>query len=189
MKAVLGALKEGSLLTLELLDLVFGSYQRSYKAAHRALYGGFDYESLKKKSRRDIEREEQQVFYTLLNKLKREEFIVKKQSKFGSLWNVTKIGLKKLNLLQSQASKQPRYSVEPEKTLKIIAFDIPETEKKKRGWLREAMRFLGFSMLQRSVWIGKNKIPEDFLLDLKDGGLVKYVHILEVGARGTVKEL
>ena len=185
MKAVLEALKEGSFATLELLDLFFGAYQRSYKSALRIE----EYKRPKKQTWEDLKNEERQVFYTLICKLKREGFVLKKQSKFGSLWNVTQKGLQKLNLLQKQDEKRLKYVVEPEKTLKIITFDIPELEKKKRAWLREALRFLDFKILQKSVWIGKNKIPEDFLLDLKDGDLLKYVHILEVGSRGTVREL
>lgn len=185
LRAVLGVLKEGSLATLELLDLFFGAHQRSYKSA----LGIVDYKRIKKQTQREIELEEMQVFYTLLNKLKRERLVVKKQSKMGSLWNITKWGIQKLNFLQKQNQKQLKYPIESEKKFKIIAFDIPETEKRKRAWLRGALKFLDFKMLQKSVWIGKNKLPEDFLLDLRDGGIMKYIHILEIGARGTVKEI
>lgn len=184
-KMILEELKDGALLTIELLDLIFGAYQRSYKSA----LGIIEYKRPKKQTQREIERKEQQVFYSLLNRLKREGFVIKKQSKLGSFWNVTKRGLKKLKLLQNQDKKRLKYPIKQEATLKIITFDIPETEKKKREWLRGALRFLGFKMLQRSVWIGKNKVPEDFLFDLRDGGLLGCVHVLEVGAGGTVKDL
>ena len=185
MKAVLEILREGSLATLELLDMFFGAYQRSYKSA----LGVEEFRRPKKQTWQDLENKERQVFYTLISKLKKEGFVIKKESKAGFLWNVTKKGLQKLNLLQKQDQKRLKYSIEPEKAFKIITFDIPEVEKKKRAWLREALRFLDFKMLQRSVWIGKNKIPEDFLLDLKDSRFMKYILILEVGARGTVREL
>lgn len=187
-KAILAALKEGSLLTLELLDLVFGAYQRSYRSAHSALYGGSaGYYKHKEKTPRDIEFEEQQTFYSLLNRLKRQGFVSKKQSKYGTAWKATKQGLKKLFTLQNK--KQMSYAIKPEKTLKIVSYDIPEWMKKKREWLREALEFLGFRMLHKSVWIGKNQIPEEFLHDLKDGELLNHIHIFEVGARGTIKEL
>ena len=183
MKAILEELKDGALLTLELVDSVFGSYQRSYKSA----LGIEEYKPAKKKTWRDLEREEQQVFYTLLNKLKREGFVSKNQSKKGTLWRATEKGLKKLKILFG--NKRLQYKVENEKKLKIITFDIPELLKKKRDWLREILRFLEFRLLHKSVWIGTSKIPEDFLLDLRDNGLLEHVHILEIGARGTVKEL
>lgn len=182
MKAILEELKDGALLTLELLDLVFGSYRRSYKSA----LGIVEYKRPKKQTQYELEREKQQVFYTLLNKLKREGFVSKKQSKKGTIWSATEKGLKKLKALFG--NKRLQYKVEDEKKLKIITFDIPEALKRKRDWLREILRFLEFHMLHKSVWIGTSKIPEDFLLDLRDAGLLNYVHILGVGAQGTVKE-
>lgn len=180
---VLEELKSGALLTLELLDAVLGTYQRSYKAVLSITYK----KPPRKKSFYEIEREKQQVFYTLLNRMKREGLISKKQSPKGTLWYRTVKGLKKLGLIKKR--RKNRYSVAKEKTLKIITFDIPETLKNKREWLRETLRFLEFKMLQKSVWIGASAIPEDFMLDLRDGGLLSYIHIFEIGARGTLKEL
>ena len=68
-------------------------------------------------------------------------------------------------------------------------FDIPEKEKWKRVWLREVLGLCGFKMLQRSVWAGKNKIPEEFLADLRNFNMLEYVHIFEVSKKGTLKEI
>ena len=95
--------------------------------------------------------------------------------------------MQKLGLI-SQKKKIDYDSLEDNK-IKIITFDIPERERWKRAWLREALMFLGFSMLHKSVWVGKNKIPEQFLEDLRDMNLIKYTHILEVSASGTLKEI
>ncbi|MFN3302053.1 MAG: CRISPR-associated endonuclease Cas2, partial [Patescibacteria group bacterium] len=35
----------------------------------------------------------------------------------------------------------------------MVIFDIPEKKKRKRELLREKMKFLGFKMLQKSIWI------------------------------------
>lgn len=180
---VLEELKSGALLTIELLDAVLGAYQRSYKAAL-----GIAYEKQeRKKTFYEIEREKQQVFYALLNRMKRDGLISKKQSSKGTLWHHTAKGLEKLGLIKKR--RKNRYNVTKEKNLKIITFDIPETLKNKREWLRETLRFLEFKMLQKSVWIGASAIPEDFMLDLRVGGLLSYIHIFEIGARGTLKEL
>jgi len=72
-----------------------------------------------------------------------------------------------------------------EKTTLII-FDIPEKEKHKRQWLRIAIEALGFSMLQKSVWIGRVQLPRDFLIDLKNLNLLMYVHIFTVTKKGTL---
>ena len=95
--------------------------------------------------------------------------------------------MQKLGLI-SQKKKIDYDSLKDDK-IKIITFDIPERERWKRAWLREALATLEFAMLHQSVWIGKNKIPEQFLEDLRDMNLLKYVHILEVSASGTLKEI
>ncbi|MEK7503007.1 MAG: hypothetical protein AAB556_01020 [Patescibacteria group bacterium] len=180
---VLEELKGGALLTLELLDALLGAHQRSYKSALGITYK----ENTRKKSFYEVEREKQQVFYTLLNRMKRDGLISKKQSQKGTLWHRTEKGLKKLGLIQKK--RKNRYSIIKEKKIKIVTFDIPEALKNKREWLRETLRFLEFRMLQKSVWIGTSAIPEDLLLDLRDGALMDYIHIFEIGSRGTIKEL
>lgn len=179
-KTVLMILAGSAFLTLELIDEVFGGTRSVYKNKKRRKDSVF-FNS--EESYVDIER---QRFYSLLNKLKNQGFIKKKQSEDGSLWNITKRGFEKLGLINKK--KKPEYDSIKDNKVKIITFDIPERERWKRAWLREALSAQNFSMLHQSVWIGKNKIPEQFLEDLRDMNLIKYVHILEVNASGTVKE-
>lgn len=181
MKAVLTILAGSALFTFELIDEVFGGTRSVYKNEKRRKNSIFF------NSEENYEDVEFQRFYTLLNKLKNQGFIKKKQSKDGSLWNITKRGFEKLGLINKK--KKPEYDSIKDNKVKIITFDIPERERWKRAWLREALTAQEFSMLHQSVWIGKNKIPEQFLVDLRDMNLIKYVHILKVSAFGTVKEL
>ena len=44
-------------------------------------------------------------------------------------------------------------------------------------------------MLQRSVWVGKCKLPDELMDDLNTIGLLPYVEILAVTKRGSLKEL
>lgn len=185
-KTVLMILAGSAFLTLELLDEVFGSYHRSYKSMHKSLYGGYDYQD-KSRENNDYDDIELQRFYALLNKLKNQGLIKKKQSKNGSLWNITKRGFEKLGLINK--NKKPEYDSIKDNKVKVITFDIPERERRKRAWLREALTAQGFSMLHQSVWVGKNKIPEQFLVDLRDMELLNYIHILEVSASGTIRKL
>jgi len=48
---------------------------------------------------------------------------------------------------------------------RIILFDIPEKQKRKRNYLRMVIKTLGFKEFQKSIWIYPYKIP-DFLLQL-----------------------
>lgn len=184
-KNILTALAAGAIITGEILDHFLSARSHSYKAAHSSLYG--TYFKKEKSFFDDIEDSELQKFYSLLNKLKREGFIQKKKSKVGSFWKITKAGLNKLGILKNKTNKD--YTTEDDKKFKIIVFDVPEWERWKRAWLRESLVSLGFSMLQKSVWIGKKKIPEDFLEDLRVKRVLSYIHILEINASGTVKHL
>jgi len=180
---ILTAVAAGVVITGEILDHFLSARSRSYKAMHSSLYGTY----FKDTERKFYEDTEAQEFYSLLNKLKREGFVKKKKAKHGSVWNITRTGLNKLGLLKSR--KTTKYSTEDDKKFKIIVFDIPEWERWKRAWLRESLVSLGFSILQRSVWIGKKKVPESFLEDLREKRILNYIHILEVGVTGTIKHL
>jgi len=179
---ILLCLVGGAVITAELLDLMLmGGRQEFYKRAHRKLYGGPAFAELPKATFSD-----KQQFYALLNNLKRQGLVEKKASQRGAIWKITMTGLQKLKLFKENRKE---YGVTLDNKLKIFAFDIPESEKLKRAWLREVLRLLGFKMLQKSLWIGKNKIPEDFLFDLRKKGMMSYVHIFEISKTGTLKEI
>ncbi len=83
------------------------------------------------------------------------------------------------------------FSVESQKSdkgLKIIIFDIPESERRKRNWLRSAIKNLGFNQLQQSVWAGNASIPELFLVDIKELNLLNFVEIFSVNKKGTIQK-
>ena len=62
----------------------------------------------------------------------------------------------------------------------IIAFDIPEKERKKRNWLRNQIKIFGYKMLQQSLWIGPGPLPDDFLKRLKDLKIREKVKTLRI---------
>lgn len=71
----------------------------------------------------------------------------------------------------------------------IVAFDVPEKYRYKRDWLRKALTSIGLKMAQRSLWIGKAKIPRQFLKDIKYLGLEDYVEIFAVSKSGSLQDL
>ncbi|MBI5153222.1 MAG: CRISPR-associated endonuclease Cas2 [Parcubacteria group bacterium] len=81
------------------------------------------------------------------------------------------------------------YEKKEDTQLNIVLFDIPEPERKKREWLRQELNYLGFTMLQRSVWAGKIKIPKEMLEDLEHYKLLPYIEIIAVTKTGTLKKL
>jgi len=172
--AILSTLAGGALLTLKILDEIWPTgFSRSY------------YKN-KKVSRTNFDAERRQEFYNLLNYLQRKGFVEKKKTDAGIFWKITSGGLAKLKILKNKSTD---YQADSDENLKIIIFDVPEKERRLRAWLREALRILGFKMLQQSVWIGRNKTPEQFLFDLRRKKLLPHIHIMEISKRGTVKEL
>jgi hypothetical protein len=70
----------------------------------------------------------------------------------------------------------------------VVIFDIPEAQREKREWFREVIIGLGFSMAQKSVWIGDVGIPEQLLRDLGSLSLLAYIKFFTVVGRGTLLE-
>lgn len=44
----------------------------------------------------------------------------------------------------------------------IVMFDIPETKKAEREWLRWHLKKFNYSMIQKSVWVGPSPLPRGF---------------------------
>lgn len=53
----------------------------------------------------------------------------------------------------------------------IVMFDIPETKKAEREWLRWHLKKFNYSMIQKSVWVGPSPLPKEFLNYIKKIGI------------------
>lgn len=133
--------------------------------------------------------QERQRISKLLYKLKSEGLIKERLRDGERILEITDRGEKKIHLLRASRDAKPRYDTHPSNDLKIIIFDVPESERVKRFWLREALRNLNFKMLQKSVWAGKVVVPEDFFDDLRARSLLPFVEIFAVTKSGTLKQL
>jgi len=56
----------------------------------------------------------------------------------------------------------------------IIAFDIPESLRGMRWWLRVELKLLGFALLQKSVWFGPAPLPKEFIESLHRSGALRH---------------
>lgn len=183
---ILEILQGGAETTIGLLDVMTLGYSESYKKLKHYQRGQARFKS-------DWSRSypESQKFYSLLYHLKKQGFIENKKDGRGSVWRIKSAGIEKLADIKKRKIFSPslvNYHEEPD-TLKIIIFDIPVKEDRKRYWLRAALERIGFRMLQKSVWFGKKKIPESFMRDLRERGMVDYVHILAVSKTGSLRKL
>lgn len=132
---------------------------------------------------------QRQAVYSLLNQLKRDQLVTKKETAHGTLWKITKMGLQKL---KKKPKRHPsgivlkKYKKETARKTIIISYDIPERMGKKRYWLRESLAALNFSLLQKSVWVGTTQIPKEFVDDLRTQRLLPYIHIFSIDRHGTM---
>ena len=182
---ILEVLKKAERPTYILLNIFIGGYSYQ-KLKRRALYPTLpDFENNEPSTEKT-----KNNFYSLLSRLKRQGFVERKRKGSKTFWKITPKGEKRLEKLKN-IFKAPRlfYKQEKDGGLNIVVFDIPEKHRAKRNWLRSNLLSLDFIMLQKSVWIGKNKLPEEFLKALAELDLIEFVHIVKVSKTGTIKEL
>jgi len=173
-----------------------------FNAFLRAGYGASfwkmerEFEKIKtERSKRQFDQETavrlKQKYSVLIYKLKKDGLIKEGTENGEKTFSITNKGKSKLDSLREIARKTlPRnYRKEPGGKLVIFAFDVPEKEKRKRGWLRTVLRRLDFTMIQKSVWVGKSKIPQEFLEDIYRFKMVDFVEIFEVSKTGSLRHI
>ncbi len=187
-ETILKALKITGRTTAMLLNVFMGGF--NYRDMRRkALYPTLPDFSRKKENIEFLD-VKKQCFYSLLYQLKKQGFIEKKQKMGKTYWAITNLGKRRLDNPKKSFSFPLKiiYKKEKDDGFNIVVFDIPENKRAKRDWLRKNLLALDFSILQKSVWIGKNKLPEEFLKDLNDLGIMDFIHIFKVSKTGTLKE-
>lgn len=133
-------------------------------------------------------------FYDTLNYLKREGLVKKKKGGRNSRWVVTSLGRERIEKMKEYqrdplSSANSYFSNPRGRGLTVVAFDIPERERRKRKWIRSSLMHMGFRFLQKSVWVGTGQVDEEFVLALRERDMLEYVHLFSVDSRGTVKEV
>jgi DNA-binding transcriptional regulator PaaX len=188
-KIILEAIKKSSTSkSIGILDIFLTDYHTSYKLARQKLLNPGT-ESVFDKIEDIADRvKKEKVFYNTVARLQKQGLVKKKEVAGKNLWKLTEIGNKKLASLKNKPKKLPDdyYKKEAGDKLTLVIFDIPEEERIQRRWLRKKLVYLNFSLLQKSVWMGKNKLPIEFIEDLKKIGIFKYLHIFHVVDDGTL---
>ena len=131
-------------------------------------------------------------FDDLLYRLRKDELVDDIEKGEKSFLRLTQRGKEILNKLRDKkdnAMPDAKYQSQNDDNLKIIIFDIPEGERRKRVWLRSALKNLNFAMLQKSVWVGKSKLPHEFAIDLNKLKIISYVEIFAISKTGSLKQL
>ena len=190
---ILEILESAVFTTADLIDVFTSSYSESYRKARRLMLYGPSHRKSLVDSLQNVYQENQK-FYNLLYRLQKDGLIerAKNSRKRKSCWLITKKGkerFKELKELKEKIIPKKDYPVEKDNNFKIVIFDIPEKNRKKRDWLRENLIRLKFSMLQKSVWIGKTKPPQEFIKDIKELEILPYVEIFSINKTGSIEQL
>lgn len=122
------------------------------------------------------------TFSTILSNLREDGFIDRRGPRKRSVWIITNKGLREIK------KKSPEAPVK-DGIPRIVSFDIPEKERKKRRWIREALFEHGYQSLQKSVWIGFSPFPENFFDDLDLLSLRDCIHVFSIDKIGTIKQV
>lgn len=131
------------------------------------------------------------TFSSILSQLRKEGFVARKNSRKYAIWAITAKGA---DFLERNKGKNISMAVKIRKPVKdgimrIVSFDIPEKQRKKRRWIREELLGLGYKCLQKSVWVGFSPLPEDFFEDLDLLLLRNHIHVFSVNKKGTLQQL
>jgi DNA-binding transcriptional ArsR family regulator len=195
-------------LTLKILEAIAAETENAVdlvRAILRAGYGasmrGIDYQldriQMEKDRSKALAAKNQKIQQRLndfLYRLKKDGLIEERQRRNGKFLKLTARGFFKIKLLRDRKIAnghlfRRKYKKEKGGQLILITFDIPEKYRMKRAWLRFSLKNLGFTMLQQSVWVGRVKLPREFINDLKNNNLFQFVEILAITKTGSMKQI
>ena len=192
---ILSALEEGKDGMVDLLDnYLFDGIDRGLRRADEPKKELDEWEESEKREKEE-QRQMSRRFYALVSYLERDGLVRKTMVSQSVFIKITAKGKDKLENLKTSIEKalpSPKYGNSPvseNKGVTIFTFDIPEKERNKRDWLRCALRSIGFEMIHKSVWTGKDGIPKDFLEDIKNLKLGDYIEIFQITRAGSLRKL
>jgi len=133
-----------------------------------------------------------QRYYLMILYLKRDGLIEEQINQGARSFILTLKGRQRVRELRTKSKTilpLPIYNFKASSNIVIIAFDIPEKQSRKRVWLRSALKNMRFTMIQRSVWLGKVKIPKEFMTDLHHLQMTAFVEVFSITKSGSLRHL
>jgi CRISPR-associated endonuclease Cas2 len=113
----------------------------------------------------------QDSFSATMSRLKKKGFVEIKSNK----WKLTEAGKKYFENKRKLSMKfSSPFPLDAPKNL-LLMFDIPESKKAERNWLRRHLEEFQYFMIQKSVWVGPSPLPKKFVEHTKEIGLGKYI--------------
>ena len=111
-------------------------------------------------------------YYDTINRLEKYNYVQKEK-----IGKKTKIKLTNKGLIKLQRIKWKINKKEKDKNSYLVVFDIPEDKRRMRNLFRSCLYEMGFSKLQRSVFVSEYNIKSEIKSLVKNCELEKYVKI------------
>lgn len=105
----------------------------------------------------------EKTYRTTLSRLHKNGLVFKKSEK----WVLTEKGKEYLNTKKGLLNFNSDFKPSAPKNLLLI-FDIPESRRSERQWLRLHLKKFKYFMIQKSVWVGPSPLPSEFVSYLKE---------------------
>ena len=125
------------------------------------------------------------TFSAILSRLRTQGLVARQGTSRKTRWALTPAGRAALNREESDSQKYAGLPP-PDRTPRLVIFDIPERERAKRDAIRRELVACDYRPLQKSVWLGYRPLPEDFLELLDALNLRRYLHLVTIRDLGTV---
>ena len=123
---------------------------------------------------------QRETFASLLSRLQNQGLVVRTGRHHQSFWQLTTRG--KIYMNQKNEARK----IESDGIGRLVIFDIPEKERRKRDTIRMELISIGFQQLQKSVWYGEHPLPRDFVTLIDSLSLQPHVHIFSVRQSGII---
>lgn len=159
-------------------------------AGHGASMGEMEYQhSIRHKARHgyQVNRERKRNLQKYIYKLKSQGLI--SENADGRIFTSSRGKKKLVSLRKNKILDRNQYKKEAGDKVTIISYDLPIAFNKERNTLRDLLKLLGFKLIHKSVWVGKVKLPKQFILALEKLGIIKFVEILEVTKNGSLNKV
>jgi len=139
-----------------------------------------------KKSRAEMLKDRKRRLAVFISKMKHDGLIEESEN---NRFTISSKGINKFSKLRNNLPARYYSKKTGQGSPIIISFDVPEKFRRKRDWLREVIRNLGFKMVHQSVWVGKGKVPVDFIKDLENLKILEFVEIFEISKAGSLNKI
>lgn len=109
-------------------------------------------------------------------RLNKNEYIEKKDGGYI----ITNSGKKYIGQKMRELQTFPKPKNASSEKILLVFFDIPESHKKEREWFRFHLKKFNYDMIQRSVWVGPDPLPTEFIDYVKTIGLYDCVETIKL---------